>query len=69
MANPGGCRGSPAVDSGKPGITNRVHVPRSDVAADDSNPVPLGWILLFVVIALGLAAAVIWFVGGSLVGG
>lgn len=36
--------------------------------ANDDDSVPVGWILLFLALALGLAAAAILYTGGSLVG-
>lgn len=34
----------------------------------DTESVPLSWIVVFVVLALGIAAAAVFFMGGSLMG-
>jgi len=44
--------------------------PRSRMAeADPDGSIPLSWIVVFLLLALGLAAAGVLFVGGDLTGG
>jgi len=38
------------------------------MAAAEPGSIPLSWIVLFVVLALAIGAAAIFFVGGSLMG-